>query len=61
MGDNNPGAWRALLARPRVVLACYCADPERCHRTILARDILPKLGATYRGELTRPKAQGALS
>jgi hypothetical protein len=24
---------------------------ERCHRTILARDVLPKLGAVYVGEL----------
>lgn len=45
-------AWEALLVRPRVVLACYCVDRERCHRTLLARDILPTLGATYRGEAT---------
>ncbi len=43
-------AWDALLAREVVTLCCYCTDPERCHRTLLARDILPKLGATYGGE-----------
>lgn len=43
-------AWDALLARPVVTLCCYCTDPEHCHRTLLARDILPKLGATYGGE-----------
>jgi uncharacterized protein YeaO (DUF488 family) len=43
--------WAALLARPRVVLVCYCTDPNECHRTILARDILPKFGATYVGEI----------
>lgn len=43
--------WVALLARPRVVLCCYCTDSEHCHRTLLARDILPKLGATNGGEL----------
>ena len=43
-------AWDALLARPRVVLACYCTDPRRCHRTVLGRDILPRLGATWCGE-----------
>lgn len=58
--ENSPGAWRSLLARPRAVLVCYCSDPERCHRTLLARDILPKLGAVYGGELTKTAAQGAL-
>jgi hypothetical protein len=46
---NRP-AWDALLAREVVTLCCYCTDPEHCHRTLLARDILPKLGATYGGE-----------
>lgn len=58
--ENAPGAWRSLLARPRAVLVCYCSDPERCHRTLLARDILPKLGAVYGGELAKTAAQGAL-
>lgn len=44
-------AWLRLLERPRVCLVCYCPKFERCHRTILARDILPKLGAIYAGEL----------
>lgn len=43
-------AWSALLARPRVVLVCYCTDAARCHRTLLA-GILGKLGADVRGEL----------
>lgn len=43
--------WAALLARTRVVLCCYCVDAEHCHRTLLARDILPRLGATNGGEL----------
>lgn len=42
-------AWRALLARESVTLVCYCADPARCHRTLLA-GILAKLGATVAGE-----------
>lgn len=42
-------AWDALLARPEVTLVCYCTDPQRCHRTVLA-EILAKLGATYAGE-----------
>ncbi len=46
----NRAAWDALLAREVVTLCCYCTDPERCHRTLLARDILSKLGATYGGE-----------
>jgi len=46
----NKAAWDELLARPRVVLTCYCTNPQRCHRRILAR-ILVTLGATDRGEL----------
>lgn len=42
-------AWDDLLARPEVTLVCYCTDPARCHRTLLAA-ILVKLGATYKGE-----------
>lgn len=48
---TNRAAWDALLARPRVVLLCYCADADRCHRRILRVDILPKLGAVDAGEL----------
>jgi hypothetical protein len=48
-------AWAALLARERVVLCCYCADPQHCHRRILAGEILPKLGAVDGGEI--PEAQ----
>ncbi len=44
-------AWDALLRRPHVVLLCFCTEPHRCHRTVLARDILPKLGAAYAGEV----------
>jgi uncharacterized protein YeaO (DUF488 family) len=52
---QNPDTWAALLARPRVVLVCYCSgDPKRCHRHILAL-ILAHLGATYRGELLSAK------
>lgn len=43
--------WVTLLSWNRVVLVCFCQDPTRCHRTVLAYDILPKLGATYRGEI----------
>ena len=46
-------AWDQLLARGRVVLLCFCVDPLRCHRTILGQKILPKLGATYLGEISR--------
>ena len=45
--------WLALLARDRVVLVCFCADPAFCHRTLAAGFLSsPKLGADYRGELT---------
>ena len=43
--------WDRVLGRGRVVLACACKSPDRCHRTILAARIFPALGATYGGEL----------
>lgn len=46
-------AWEALLARQRVVLTCYCSDPQRCHRRLLGL-ILERLGATFKGELPDP-------
>lgn len=42
-------AWTALLARESVTLVCYCTDPARCHRTLLA-GIFAKLGAVNEGE-----------
>ena len=49
---RDRGPWERLLSRGRRVLVCYCANREHCHRTLLAREILPRLGATYAGELT---------
>ncbi|MGH7308148.1 MAG: DUF488 family protein, N3 subclade [Candidatus Rokuibacteriota bacterium] len=44
-------AWAHLLARDEVTLLCYCAPTASfCHRRILARDMLPALGAQYCGE-----------
>ena len=45
-------AWDELLARPRVVLVCYCTDARRCHRWIARTLILPTLGAVDCGEIT---------
>jgi hypothetical protein len=45
-------SWVALLALPRVVAICFCSNHLQCHRTILAQQILPKLGATYAGEIS---------
>lgn len=56
--ENRP-EWEALLARPRVVLTCYCTDPSRCHRTLLGR-ILERLGASFKGELEPPKLDTTL-
>jgi len=50
-------AWLELLARPRVVLLCYCGTASRCHRAILRTEILPKLGAVDCGELQVPSAR----
>src|SRR5690606_2754854 len=48
---RNRPAWDELLRLDRVVLLCFCTDSAHCHRRILAEDVLPKLGATYAGEL----------
>jgi uncharacterized protein (DUF488 family) len=50
-------AWDALLARERVCLVCFCPKAERCHRTVLATQILPRLGATFVREIEREKRQ----
>ena len=48
----------ALLERPRIVLVCFCRDPRRCHRTLVA-EILAKIGAgigaEQRGEIEPPE------
>ncbi|MHB2019676.1 MAG: DUF488 family protein, N3 subclade [Candidatus Xenobia bacterium] len=44
--------WGNLLTRTSATLVCLCADPKRCHRTLLA-DILVKCGAEYHGERQR--------
>ena len=43
-------SWGWLLTLPRVVLACPCPVPERCHRS-LAAAMLGKCGATLGGEI----------
>lgn len=55
----NRATWDAILARPRVVAACYCTDPEACHRSLLA-DIWGKLGADVRGEVGLAEAVAAV-
>jgi len=52
---EHPRAWEALLVRQRVVLSCYCSDPQRCHRRLLGL-ILERLGGVYKGELPDPDA-----
>lgn len=48
---HHQEAWAHLLARDEVTLLCYCAPKVSfCHRRILAREILPALGARYCGE-----------
>ena len=45
--------WTALLARPRVVLVCFCPEPTHCHRTIAA-GFLVACGAEHGGEIATP-------
>ena len=44
------GHWDTVLARPVVVLLCYCRPAQFCHRHVLA-ETLTTLGAAYRGEI----------
>lgn len=54
---QHRAAWEAVLARPMVVLICYCPARARCHRGLLA-SLLARAGAkigrrvTDAGELT---------
>lgn len=57
---QNRAAWRALLARDRIVLRCRCAAAARCHRRLLRQRILPALGAMDCGEL-EPESPRQLS
>lgn len=41
-----PQAFLDLIARPRLILTCYCAAGKFCHRHI-AKDILIKIGKRY--------------
>lgn len=54
---EQPKAWERLLARRRVVLVCYCTDPERCHRRVLAH-LLEQAGAVDAGELPESEQRG---
>jgi len=47
---QNRRAWDELLGRERAVLCCYCTEPSRCHRRLVA-GILKTLGAKDEGEL----------
>ena len=42
-------AWEDLLARESLTLLCFCPDPERCHRSLLA-EMFVACGATRGGE-----------
>lgn len=44
-------AWVQLLSWERVVLIGEELDPARCFSSVLAREVLVPLGATYMGEI----------
>lgn len=44
-------AWAALFVASPLVLCCHEPAGAPCHRIILARDVLAKLGAVYEGEI----------
>lgn len=46
---THRAVWDELLSQDSVTLVCYCQDPDKCHRSVLAR-ILAGYGATDMGE-----------
>ena len=50
---RHRAAWERLLAKPSATLCCYCVDPARCHRRLLA-EMLVACGAVYAGERPAP-------
>ena len=46
---TNKAQWEDLLGHSSVTLVCYCPDPDKCHRSVLAR-ILVGYGAQDMGE-----------
>lgn len=49
MSRVSAGDWSNLLTLSLATLVCYCGDPARCHRTVLA-ELLVRRGAEYLGE-----------
>lgn len=47
---KNKEVWEAIIELEEVTLVCFCEDANRCHRTIVASEMLPKMGAIYAGE-----------
>lgn len=48
---QRPDAWGSLFVASPLVLCCHEPPGAYCHRLILGREILPKLGAVYEGEI----------
>ena len=48
--NNNTKAWNKLLAMPQVVLVCFCANGDFCHRHLLTHYLI-QYGAQYCGEI----------
>jgi len=53
---DHKQAWEALLGQERVLLVCFCADSQRCHRSVLAH-LLARCGAKNAGELRPAQEQ----
>ncbi len=42
--------WDAILAWKQATVLCFCVNASECHRMLLGRNILARLGAIYLGE-----------
>lgn len=52
--DKNPHYFKVIYSKPEITFVCYCSNPERCHRTLLAKffsDLkLTRYKSVYKGE-----------
>lgn len=54
---NNQEAWKALLEKESIAIACYCKPGVFCHRHLLIKYLLAAakffgIDAVYEGEIT---------
>jgi hypothetical protein len=57
---NHRPAWETLLGWQRVVLIGEEPDPARCFSSVLAREVISRLGAVYAGEILTTRVSASV-